>query len=143
MSAPRGSHRGTSIAMVSAVITTPRVVRVALLGEADEPLRRLLEDVLHEGAVQCELVPAPSDTADAAVVMVSWGEEARTIAAARVQAPGIPLLAILPFGDDRLVELVLSCGARAWYGLDSPLSLLRARLVALAGLDARDGAASP
>jgi hypothetical protein len=128
---------------VSNVISTPRVVRVALLGEADEPLRRLLEDVLRDGAVRCELVPALSYAADAAVVMVSWGEEAHTIAAARVQAPGIPLLAILPFGDDRLVELVLSCGARAWYGLDGPLSLLRARLIALAGLDPSDGDSSP
>ena len=104
-----------------------------MLGEADEPLRRLLEDVLRDGVVRCELVPALTVAADAAVVMVTWGEEARTIAAARAQAADLPLLAILPFGDDRLIDLVVSCGARAWYALDSPLANLRARLVELAG----------
>jgi hypothetical protein len=118
------------------VLSAPRVIRVALLGEADEPLRRLLEDVLRDGVGGCELVPAHDTVADAAVVMVTWGEEARTIAAARAEAADVPLLAILPFGDDRLVALVLSCGARAWYGLDSPLALLRSRLVALAGREA-------
>ena len=124
------------------VISPPRVVRVALLGEADEPLRRLLEDVLRDGSVRCELVPELTIAADVAVVMVTWGEEDRLIAAARAQAVGVPLLAILPFGDDRLVELVLSRGAGAWYGLDSPLGVLRARLVALAGLDVPAEAAS-
>jgi hypothetical protein len=127
---------GMSLAAVFDVTSTLRAVRVALLGEADEPLRRLLEDVLRDGSVRCELVPALTTDADAAVVMVTWGEEARTIAVARTQAVGVPLLAILPFGDDRLVELVLSLGAGAWYGLDSPLALLRAKLVALAGFDA-------
>jgi hypothetical protein len=112
-----------------------------LLGEADEPLRRLLEDVLRDGVVRCELLPAQTTGADAAVVMVAWGEEVTTIAAARAEATDVPLLAILPFGDDRLVELVLGCGARSWYGLDSPLALLRSRLVALAGLDAPDESA--
>ena len=68
--------------------------------------------------------------------MVNWGEEARIIAAARAQAVGVPLLAILPFGDDRLAECVLRCGAQDWYALDSPLENLRARLVALAAHDA-------
>ena len=131
-----------SIAPTSTVLSTARVVRVALLGEADEPLRRLLEDVLRDGSVRCELLPALTNGADVAVVMVTWGEEKLTIAAARAQAVDVPLLAILPFGDDRLVELVLKCGARAWYGLDSPLSLLRARLVELAGLDVPADAAS-
>jgi len=131
---------GMALATRSDVSSTPRVIRVALLGEANEPLRRLLEDVLRDGVVRCELVPARTTVADAAVVMVAWGEEARTIAAARAEAADIPLLAILPFGDDRLVALVLSCGARAWYGLDSPLALLRSRLVTLASPDAPDEA---
>ena len=129
-----------SLALPLAVSLSPRTVRVALLGEADEPLRRLLEDVLRDGVVRCELVPARATAADVAVVMVTWGEETSTIAAARTEAADLPLLAILPFGDDRLVELVLGCGARAWYGLDSPLALLRSRLVALAGLVAPEEA---
>jgi len=115
------------------MISTPRVVRVALLGEPDEPLRRLLEDVLPDGSIRCELAPALTSAADVAVVLVVWGEEKRTIEAARAQAVGVPLLAVLPFGDERLAATVLRCGVDAWYGLDSPLSLLRTRLVTLAG----------
>jgi len=124
------------------MVSTPRVVRVALLGEADEPLRRFLEDVLRDGSVRCELVPELTSAADVAAVMVIWGEEKRMIAAARARAVGVPLLAILPFGDDRLVERVLRLGADAWYGLDSPLSHLRTRLVALAYRDASANAAA-
>jgi hypothetical protein len=115
-----------------------RILRLALLGEMGEPLRRLLEDVLRDGGVHYQLVQPPA-AADAAVVMVTWGEEASLIAAAQAQAVGVPLLAILSFGDDLLAARVLSCGAQAWYALDSPLALLRARLVALAGHDAPTG----
>jgi hypothetical protein len=102
-----------------------------MLGDVDEPLRRLLEDVLRDGRVRCELVSALAGGVDAAVVMVTWGDEVRMITAARAQAAGVPLLAILPFGDDRLAQRVLSCGAQAWFALDSHLPLLRARLAAL------------
>jgi len=119
------------IALISTVISAPRVFRVLMLGDVDEPLRRLLEDVLRDGRVRCELVAAPARGADAAVVMVLVGEEARMIAAACTQAAGVPLLAILPFGDDRLAERVLSCGAQAWFALDSHLPLLRTRLASL------------
>ena len=123
------------IAMPVTVTSTARVLRIALLGDVDEPLRRLLEDTLGGGRVRCEFVWAPADVADAAVVLVNWGEEARIIAAARAEAVGVPLLAILPFGDDRLAESVLRCGAQDWYALDRPLANLRARLVALAAHD--------
>ena len=126
---------GMSIAVAFGVISPPQVFRIALLGAVDEPLRRLLEDVLRDSRVRCDLVRAPARGADAAVVMVTWGEEARMIAAARAQAVGVPLLAILPFGDDRLAESVLRCGAQDWYALDRPLANLRARLVALAAHD--------
>jgi hypothetical protein len=124
-----------SIAAAVTMTSPARVLRLALLGAADEPLRQLLEDALRDGCVRCESVWAPAGGADVAVVMVNWGEEARIIAAARAQAVGVPLLAILPFGDDRLAESVLRCGAQDWYALDSPLENLRARLVALAAHD--------
>jgi hypothetical protein len=124
-----------SIAIAATMTSPARVLRLALLGAADEPLRQLLEDALRDGRIRCEFVWAPASSADAAVVMVTWGEEAHLIAAARAQAVGVPLLAILPFGDDRLAECVLRCGAQDWYALDSPLENLRARLVALAARD--------
>jgi hypothetical protein len=108
-----------------------RALRFALVGDLSEPLQRLLEDVLKDSHGRSEVVRAPAVGADAAVVAVTWGEEARMITEARAQVGSIPLLAILPFRDDRLAELVLSCGAQAWFALDSDLALLRARLVAL------------
>jgi hypothetical protein len=131
-----------SIANASTMISSRRILRVALLGSVSGALRRLLEDVLtEEDGLRYWLVPFSTGTAvdadgdvavDAAVVMVTWGEELRLLAAARAQAGGVPLLAILPFTDDRLAGRVLTYGAQASYALDRPFELLRTRLIALA-----------
>jgi hypothetical protein len=108
------------------------MLRVALLNGASEPLQRLLEDVLKDGGIRHEFVRSLAGAVDAAVVMVTWGEDIRVVSAARARAAGVPLLVILPFSDDQLAERVLGCGAQAWYALDTPLARLRALFVALA-----------
>jgi hypothetical protein len=110
-----------------------RVLHLALVGDVIEPLKLLLEDVLTDSGVRYELTSQPG-AYNVVIVMVNWGEELRVIAAARALAGDVPLLAILPFGDDWLVQRVLLAGAQGWYALDAPLDLLRASLVKLADL---------
>jgi hypothetical protein len=103
------------------------------MGDMIEPLKLLLEDVLADSGVRHELTARPG-ACDVALVMVSWGEELRAIADARALMGGVPLLAILPFGDEGLAQRVLLGGAQGWFALDTPLALLRASLATLADL---------
>ncbi|MCC6748786.1 MAG: hypothetical protein IT371_14090 [Deltaproteobacteria bacterium] len=97
-----------------------------------EPLRLLLQDVLTDSGLRYELTSRP-DACDVVIVLVNWGEEVRVLVDARARAGDVPLLAILPFGDDGLVERVLLGGAKGWFALDTPLVLLWESLVKLAG----------
>ena len=108
-----------------------RVLHLALVGDMIEPLRLLLEDVLTDTGVRYELTAQPG-ACDVVMVMVNWGEELRVIADARALAGDVPLLAILPFGDDGLAQRTLLGGAQGWFALDTPLALLSATLAKLA-----------
>ena len=108
-------------------VTSPsktRVLRLALVGDMIEPLRLLLEDVLTDSGLRHELTSLPG-ACDVVLVPVSWGDDLRVIADARALAGDVPLLAILPFGDDALAQRVLLAGARGWFALDTPLALFR------------------
>jgi hypothetical protein len=110
-----------------------RVLHFALVGDKIEPLKLLLQDVLTDSSVRYELTSQPG-ACDVVMVMVNWGEELHVIADARALAGDVPLLAILPFGDDGLAQRVLLGGAQGWFALDTPLALLSASLVKLADL---------
>jgi len=62
---------------------------------------------------------------------VAWGEELVLIAQARALAGDVPLLAILPFGDEELEQRVLLGGAQGWFSLDTPMALLLPALLKL------------
>ena len=110
-----------------------RVLRLALVGDVTEPLQHLFEDVLTDGGVRYEVSSEP-DGCDVVIVMVNWGDDVRAITDACALAGDVPLLAILPFGDDVLAQRVLLAGAQGWFALDTSLALLRAELVELANL---------
>jgi len=110
-----------------------RALRVALVGGMIEPLRLLLEDVLTDGGVRYELTSQPGGC-DVVIVMVNGGEDLHVIAEAHALRADVPLLAVLPFGDDDLARRVLLGGAQGWFSLDTPLALLRASLDKLADL---------
>jgi hypothetical protein len=110
-------------------------LHLALTGVNVEPLRLLLQDVLGDSGVPHEFT-ANARACDVVIVMVTWGEELAAIADARVLAGDVPVLAILPFGDDDLARRVLAAGAQSCFALGTPLALLRASLVKLADLAA-------
>ena len=110
-------------------------LHLALAGIMIEPLKLLLADVLGDSGVPHEFT-TKAGACDVVIVMVTWGEEVAAIADARALAGDVPVLAILPFGDDELAQRVLAAGAQSCFALGTPLALLRASLVKLADLAA-------
>jgi hypothetical protein len=95
-------------------------IRVVIVGTTDDSLRALLQDVLEvellEGAPNPELVLAVVGPRDPFRVLVA------AQVAARHQAP---IIAILPFDDERLSRRALVAGARFCWPLDGSLQRLR------------------
>jgi hypothetical protein len=112
----------------------PRTLRLALIGDKIDALKLLLEDVLRDTGIRYELITAPS-ACDAIIVMVRMGAELREIADARALMGNGPLIAILPFSEESLIERVLLGGVQSWYALDTPLALLQLKLVKLSAVD--------
>lgn len=101
-------------------------IRAVLVGNRDADVWTLFADVLGEIGVSLELPPAPLANVVIAV-LDRWMVEA-VLLEARTMAPGTPIVAILPFHDDRFYDHVLGRGVHACYAFTTPLSELRAAL---------------
>lgn len=108
-------------------------LRASFLGDREQALQLLLADILHELDVQVGMDEALGP-ADVVIVLVSGMELGQALSRARERAGGAPILAILPFADDRLERRVLAGGARACYALGTPLDRLRTSFLQVLGL---------
>ncbi len=114
---------------------------VILAPDADESLRSLLSDVLGDMGIALR----PSDGAerpDVVLALVRGADSvSRVLRVAGSEAGPAPVIALLPFDDERLRRSALSLGARGCYALGTPLEELRGLLrdVVYAG-GASDGA---
>ena len=102
----------------------------ALLVGGDASLSSLLADVLGELGIALELDgPGLAARPDLVLVHVERGEGIqRLLARARELMRHGPLIVLVPFADERLVQLALRLGARDCFALGRPLEELRRML---------------
>ncbi|QSQ25435.1 response regulator [Pyxidicoccus parkwayensis] len=102
----------------------------ALLVGGDASLSSLLKDVLGELGIALELDgPGVAVSPDLVLVHVERGEGLhRLLGRARELLRQGPFIVLVPFADDRLVQLALRLGARDCYALGRPLEELRRML---------------
>jgi DNA-binding NarL/FixJ family response regulator len=101
-----------------------RARQVVLQGE-DESLRSLLSDVLEDMGLMLSASGEGRGWPDVVLVLVQRGDSLfRVLQQARHEAGSAPVLALLPFDDERLRHLALSLGARGCYALGTPLEQL-------------------
>ncbi|MFP2927573.1 DNA-binding response regulator [Pyxidicoccus sp. 3LG] len=108
----------------------PSTARALLLG-GDASLASLLSDVLAE--VGLALVPEGADGGrpDLVLVHVERGEGIlRLLQRARELTCDGPVIVLVPFADERLVQLALKLGARDCFALGQPLAELHRVLCA-------------
>lgn len=103
-----------------------------LVGESERPLVELLSDVLEDVDVAVDLddggAAPPQVTGarpDLVLVMVDRNDLAGLFGRARSIAAGAPVIAILPFNDERLERQVLAFGASGCYSLNTPIERLK------------------
>ncbi|MCY1022386.1 DNA-binding response regulator [Pyxidicoccus sp. MSG2] len=106
-----------------------RTARALLVG-GDASLSSLLTDVLGELGIALELDgPGLAVRPDLVLVHVERGEGIqRLLARARELMGQGPLIVLVPFADERLVQLALRLGARDCFALGRPLEELRRML---------------
>jgi hypothetical protein len=105
--------------------------RAVIVGESERPLVELLSDVLADIDITVQ-VDATSDgdaeppvAPDMVLVVVGRDDVAGVFGRARALAAGAPVVAILPFHDERLMRRSFAFGASACYSLDSSLEKLK------------------
>lgn len=99
----------------------------ALLLGGDASLTSLLVDVLGELGISLAGAGKP----DLVLVHAERGEGIlRLLGQARELSPGGPIVVLVPFADERLVQLALRLGARDCFALGRPLDELRRILLA-------------
>jgi hypothetical protein len=99
-------------------------LHVALLGDADESLKAVLEDVLAELglATDSDLTHVPA----LVLAFVTRDDAVNILTAARTFAARAPIVAVSALTDEPLAEISVAFGAAAYYALDRPLDRLRA-----------------
>jgi len=101
------------------------ISRALLLG-GDASLGSLLMDVLGELGIALEQCAAAAGHVDLVLVHVERGESLqRQLQRARESSADAPVIALVPFADERLVGLALRLGARDCFALGHPLDELR------------------
>lgn len=106
-----------------------------LLG-ADESLASLLADVLGEAGIALHTEGAGAPRPEVVLVLVERGESVLTaLQRARDGTYPAPVIILVPFADERQMQLALRLGARGCFALGHPMDELR-RMV-LAGLPGR------
>ncbi|MGZ3461196.1 MAG: hypothetical protein ACXU86_22130 [Archangium sp.] len=101
---------------------------VILAPDADESLRSLLSDVLEDMGIA--LRPLGGEQRPDVVLALVQREDSvsRVLQVAGNEAGAAPVLALLPFEDERLRRLAMSLGARGCYALGTPLESLKGLL---------------
>ncbi|MBJ6762541.1 DNA-binding response regulator [Myxococcaceae bacterium JPH2] len=103
-----------------------RSARALLLG-ADDSLAALMSDVLADLGIA--LAPREEPSGGGWDVVLAHVERGAAILPvlqrARAQAAQAPVLVLVPFSDERLVQLALRLGARGCFALGRPLQELR------------------
>ncbi|WIG97768.1 DNA-binding response regulator [Myxococcus sp. SDU36] len=106
------------------------IARALLLG-GDASLSSLLRDVLAELGIALESGAPAGGCPDLVLVHVERGESLqRRLQRARELSPQRPIIALVPFADERLMGLALRLGARDCFALGRPLGELRRVLLA-------------
>ncbi|MCU0620054.1 MAG: hypothetical protein MUC69_00970 [Gemmatimonadales bacterium] len=109
----------------------PATITIVCLGATDNGLRALLRDVFDDMGLRLHFAPLWHCSPDLVLAAVQRRDAELVLAAACEVAGAAPILAILPYSDERLVRLVRERGAHACYALDTPLAALRAAVDAL------------
>jgi hypothetical protein len=109
----------------------PATLTVVCLGAADDALRALLRDVLTDQGFRVYFAPRWHHAPDLVLAAIRQWDVAGVMATARDVAGASPILAILPFSDERLVQLAREGGARTWFALGMPLVSLGAAIGAI------------
>ncbi len=106
--------------------------RAVLVGEGGGPLVELLSDVLADVGVALSVDDGDAPPAsgrgarpDLVLVVVDRNDIPGLLGRARAVASGAPVIAILPFHDERLERQVLASGADGLYSLDTPIERLK------------------
>lgn len=111
-------------------VESSRHIRALLLG-GDESLTALLVDVLGELGIALDSGGAGAVGPDVVLVHAERGEGIlRLLRQARELSRGGPVIVLVPFADERLVQLALRLGARDCFALGRPLEELRRVLLA-------------
>jgi DNA-binding NarL/FixJ family response regulator len=113
--------------------------RQVVLHGADESLRALLSDVLEDMGLSLRSSGAETGAEtgarpDVVLALVQREESVpRVLRVAGDEAGAAPVVALLPFEDERLRRLAMSLGARDCYALGTPLEVLKRLLRNLMG----------
>jgi hypothetical protein len=98
----------------------------ALLLGADESLASLLADVLGEVGIALHTGGAGAPRPEVVLVLVERGESVlAALQRARDGTYPAPIFVLVPFADERLMQLALRLGARACFALGQPMDELR------------------
>ena len=111
--------------------------RQVVLHGADESLRALLSDVLEDMGLSLRSSGEEAGAGarpDVVLALVQREESVpRVLRVAGDEAGAAPVVALLPFEDERLRRLAMSLGARDCYALGTPLEVLKRLLRNLMG----------
>ena len=104
----------------------PPPLRAAFAGAAENELRAVLVDVLSELEIDLDDGDSPSDLV---LAFIGRDDVEEVIAAARARGQGAPVIAVLPFLDERLVRRAHAAGATGFWPLDTSTRELRRTLL--------------
>ncbi len=104
----------------------------ALLLGADDSLAALLTDVLAELGITLHVGEARSSRMDLVLVQIARGESLLSaLQSARDGTYPAPVVILLPFADERMMQRALRLGARGCFALGQPLEGLRRMVLAV------------
>ena len=100
-------------------------LRAAFAGAAENELRAVLVDVLAELAIDLD---DSCRWPDLVLAFIGRDDVEEVIAAARARGKGAPVIAVLPFLDERLIRRAHATGAAGFWPLDRSTRELRRTL---------------
>ncbi len=102
----------------------------ALLLGADDTLQSLLSDVLEEVGIHVSTRAGPGLRPELVLVLVQRSESMLSaLQRARDGTYPAPVFVLVPFADERQIQLALRLGARGCFALGRPLEELRRMLL--------------
>ena len=106
--------------------SSPPTLRAAYTGAAENELRAVLVDILADVDITLD------DSAmwpDVVLAFIGRDDVEEVVAAARTRGRGAPVIAVLPFLDERLVRRAHATGATGFWPLDTSTRELRQTLL--------------